>query len=125
MNNIRIRKKELLKIVKDNYKKHSSEYNIIITNYKDYVVKLAKTNLDLAKSGDLNLIAQMKAIPSVPTFHGDCYMRVVRMLELSVDNDGIFNLDVNLNEQEFSELVMDEWDWKKEFNSTFKTYKDL
>ena len=86
MNSVKMNRKELLKIVKDNQKKHVTEYNESVEDYKTGVAKLAKANLKLANSGDLTQIASMKKIPTAPVSYEDNYTRAIRMLELSVED---------------------------------------
>lgn len=119
MHSVKINKDELLKIVRENKTKHVSEYEEAVIDYKTGVVKLAKENLKLANSGDLSKIARIKAAPHAPTSYEDNYNRAIRMLELSVDEV------IELEEDVFNQLVLDEWAWKRAFSAMSASYKSL
>lgn len=119
MNSVKMNRKELLKIVKDNQKKHVTEYNESVEDYKTGVAKLAKANLKLANSGDLTQIASMKKIPTAPVSYEDNYTRAIRMLELSVEDV------IEVEEHIFNQLVLDEWGWKQQFVASASLYKSL
>lgn len=119
---VKINKAELLKIVLENKIKHVAEYEEALADYKAGVVKLAKENLKLAKSGELTKIARMKQAPRAPTSYEDNYNRAIRMIELSIVSDD--NV-IELQEDEFNQLVLDEWAWKRVFSNMRATYKSL
>ena len=119
MNSVKMNRIELLKIVRENQKKHIAEYEESVEDYKAGVVKLAKANLKLANTGDLNQIANMKKIPSAPVSYEDNYTRAIRMLELSVEDV------IEVEEHIFNQLVLDEWGWKQQFTAMSAAYKTL
>lgn len=119
MQSVKINRKELLKIVRDNKTKHVTEYEEAVTDYKAGVVKLAKENLKLANSGELDKISRIKAAPQAPVSYEDNYNRAIRMLELSVDEV------IELEENDFNQLVLDEWVWKRAFTAMSASYKSL
>jgi hypothetical protein len=119
MHSVKINRVELLKIVLENKTKHVAEYEEALVDYKACVVKLAKENLKLAESGELPKIARMKQAPQAPTSYEDNYIRAIRMLKLSVDDV------IELQEDEFNQLVLDEWAWKRVFSNMRATYKSL
>lgn len=119
MHSVKIDKTELLKIVRENKTKHVAEYEEAVADYKAGVVKLAKENLKLANSGDLSKITKIKAAPQGPVSYEDNYTRAIRMLELSVDSV------IELEEDVFNQLVLDEWAWKRAFTAMSASYKTL
>lgn len=119
MNSIKMNRKELLDIVKENQKKHISEYEESVNDYKAGVIKLAKANLKLANSGNLEEIRRIKAVPSAPVSYENNYTRAIRMLELSVEDV------IEVEEDVFNQLVLDEWVWKNSFSLAASTYKSL
>lgn len=119
MRSVKLDRAELLKIVLQNKEKHIEEYLEAVADYKLAVVKLAKDNLKLANTGDLAKISKMQAVPAAPVSYEDSYRRAIRMLELSVEDV------IELQEDVFNQLVLDEWNWKRSFTlaaSTYKTY---
>jgi len=83
------------------------------------VVVLTKENAVLARTGRLEEIARIKGIPHAPVSYEDNYNRAIRMLELSVEEQ------IELEEQIFNQLVLDEWHWKQMFTSMNATYKSM
>lgn len=119
MRSVKVNKAELMKILQDNKKKHVKEYEESVKDYKKAALKVAKEHVELAKSGDLDKIAKIKAMPSRPNSYEDSYNRAIRMMELSVDDV------IELEEQIFNQLVLDEWSWKNAFVATSAMYKAI
>jgi len=118
MHNVKMNRKELLKIVKDNQKKHVVEYNESVEDYKVAVIKVAQENLKKAKTGDMVLF-KFRAMPQAPTSYEDNYTRAIRMLELSVEDV------IDIDEHIFNQLVLDEWGWKQNFVTQSALYKSI
>lgn len=119
MRDVRVNKAELLKIVQDNKKKHVKEYEESVKDYKKAAIKVAKEHVELAKTGDLEQIARIRAMPSKPTSYEKEYDRAIRMLELSVEET------IDLESDVFNQLVLDEWMWKQSFVASGALYKTL
>jgi hypothetical protein len=119
MRSVKINKAELLKIVRDNQKKHIKDFEESVKDYKKAALKVAKEHVELAKTGDLDQIAKIRAMPSRPTSYEDNYNRAIRMLELSVDDI------IELEEDTFNQLVLDEWAWKHQFVASGALYKSI
>ena len=114
MEQVNVKRLELLEIVKKNLKKHREEY---ITACKDFKKagqialqkKLAQFKTGRTKDFSIHLVA--------PVNHFDEYMTAIRMLELSC------NQAIQLQEHEFMRLVMDKWEWKHEFMTNNMEYR--
>ena len=119
MRSVKLDRAELLNIVLQNKEKHTAEYLEAVADYKLAVVKLAKANLKLANTGDLVKISNMQAVPAAPVSYEDSYSRAIRMLELSVEDV------IELQEDVFNQLVLDEWTWKRSFTAMGATYKSF
>jgi len=119
MRSVKIDKKKLLTIVRENKEKHIAEYNESVEDYKRAAVKLANEHLELANTGDLNKIAKIKAMPGAPVSHEKEYDRAIRMLELSVEKE------IEVEEDIFNQLVLDEWAWKHQFVASASLYKSM
>jgi len=119
MNSVKMNRLELLKIVKENATKHVADYDEAVADYKLAVVKLAKTNLKLANTGELEQIRKIKNLPQSPQNYADNYSRAIRMLELSVEEI------IEVEEHIFNQLVLDEWGWKQQFVAQSALYKSL
>lgn len=110
---------ELLEIVRENQKKHVAEYQEAVTDFKKAVINVTKENLALARTGRLEEIRKIRSVPHAPESYQDSYTRAIRMLELSVEDQ------IELDEQVFNQLVLDEWQWKLSFTSMSATYKGM
>lgn len=119
MRSVKVNKAELMQILQDNKKKHVKEYEESVKDYKKAALKIAKEHVELAKTGDLDKIAKIKAMPGRPNSYEDSYNRAIRMMELSVDEV------IELEEQIFNQLVLDEWSWKNAFVATSAMYKSI
>ena len=119
MNSVKINRHELLAIVKENATKHVAAYDEAVDDYKAVVLKIAQNNLKLAKTGELESFIKIKAVPSAPQNYASSYSRAIRMLELSVEDV------IELEQDTFNQLVLDEWVWKHNFIATSAMYKGL
>ena len=119
MNAVKINRLKLLKIVRTNMDQHIKDFEEAVKDYKDSVLKLSKANLELAETGDLAKIAKIAALPPKPNSYEPSYKRAIRMLELSVDNE------IEVEEDVFNQLVLDEWQWKHSFSTSNSLYKTI
>lgn len=119
MRSVKLNKKDLLKIVLNNKEKHVKDYNESVEDYKAAALKVADEHVLLAKSGELNKIAKIKAMPAAPVSYEKEYDRAIRMLELSVEKE------IEIEEDVFNQLVLDEWSWKHQFVASASLYKTI
>lgn len=119
MNSIKMNRVELLDIVRENLKKHLGDYIESVEDYKAGVLKISTANLKLAKTGDTDKFSGIKSIPQAPRSYEKEYNRAIRMLELSVEEV------IEVEEDVFNQLVLDEWAWKHNFVASSALYKSL
>lgn len=119
MRSVKVEKKKLLAIVRENKDKHVKEYNESVEDYKTAAVKVAAEHVELANTGELAKIAKIRAMPSAPVSYEKEYDRAIRMLELSVEKE------IEVEEDVFNQLVLDEWAWKHQFVASASLYKSL
>jgi hypothetical protein len=117
MHSVKINRVELLDIVRGNKEKHVREYNESVEDYKNLVLQVATANLKFAKSADLETFKKIKSLPNAPKSYEDSYVRAIRMLELSVEDV------IEVAEDVFNQLVLDEWHWKQTFTASTAMYK--
>lgn len=126
MDKVRINKGELLDIVRSNLEKHQAEFEAAVSGYREKLTEeldkrltrlrdegLAVSDLDRQSRWSLQTLYQK--FPA-PESHTEEYERVIRMLELSVDDE------IELTASSFEQLVMDEWGWKGAFAATNSRY---
>lgn len=119
MRSVKINKEELLSIVRENKDKHVRQYEEAVVDFRTAVIKITTENSKLAKTGDLDKISKIKSIPNKPSSYEDNYNRAIRMLELSVEDI------IELEEDIFNQLVLDEWQWKHQFVASSALYKSF
>ena len=119
MRSVKVNKTELMKVLQENKKKHIKDFEESVKDYKKAALKVAKEHVELAKTGDLDQIAKIRAMPQRPTSYEDSYNRAIRMMEMSIDEN------IELEEQIFNQLVLDEWSWKHSFTATGALYKTI
>jgi hypothetical protein len=119
MRDVKVNKKELLDIVKNNKEKHTADYDESVIDFRNAVLKMAQENLRLAETGDVTAIAKIRSIPQMPVSYADSYTRAIRMLELSVEEV------IEMDSTTFNQLVLDEWQWKQQFTTMTSSYKSI
>jgi hypothetical protein len=107
MERVNVKKTDLLKILLTNRKKHQADYKQACEDYKVALVGILSDKLRDAKAGKPVNHGISLYTPGDQTKD---YDRAIRMLELTTDKT------ISLLEQEFSELVQDEWSWKGNFS---------
>jgi len=117
MNAIKMNRLELLAIVQANKITHVAEFIEAVADYKVLVLQIAQGNLKLAKTAELESFKRIKAQPTPPVSYENDYKRAIRMLELSVEDV------IEVEEDVFNQLVLDEWSWKRSFTMSNSTYK--
>lgn len=117
MNSIKMKRTELLNIVRTNKAKHIADFMESEIDYRLLVLHIATANLKLAKTADIEQFKKIKAHPPAPRSYEDSYKRAERMLELSVDDF------IEVEEDVFNQLVLDEWQWKHSFTVSNSMYK--
>jgi len=115
MDSVKINRDELLKIVRENKEKHIKEYEEAVNDFRLAVIKISNENMEIVNAGKIDI----KSLPTKPTSYESNYVRVIRMLELSVDTV------IELSQYDFAKLVLDEWEWKQIFSTSNSTYKTL
>lgn len=110
MENIRVSKQELLTIVKQNREKHKAEYLESIKAYRVKAADLLNQELEKIVNGEK---FQIRFDLVKPESHEKEYDLAIKMLEMSVDNV------IEISEQEFNELINDEWNWKYSFKTSY------
>lgn len=117
MNAIKMNRLELLEIVRANKLTHIAQFNEAVEDYKAVVLEIATGNVKLAKTAKLEEFKKIKRTPEAPVSYESSYARAIRMLELSVEEV------IEVEEDVFNQLVLDEWSWKRGFTSSTMSYK--
>lgn len=125
MNEVNLKRIELLDIVRQNRLKHIEKYKQAKLDYEEEVLSVAYENINIAKLIRKDLIGGKKvsqvkkflSYPALPSSYEDHYNKAIRMLELSCDET--ISLESNL----FNQLVLDEWAWKNQFETMTTSFR--
>lgn len=110
---VTVKKEELLNTIKANRTKHQSDYEDAQRGFRERFEQKLIEKVNMLKQGGLpSLMIDL----AVPVNHVKEYDRVVRMLEMCVADE------VTITEGQFTQYVMDEWNWKGQFASTVQQY---
>lgn len=110
---ITVAKLDLLIALKKNREDHRTAFVASQKGYHIAVVKELESMLVDARSGKAyRKVVQLEE----PLDHTRDYDRIIRMLEMSVNNE------IVITESEFNNYVLDDWSWKRQFMQTTRSY---
>lgn len=129
MRSVKMKTSELLDIVRKNKVKHETDFAEAVQDYLVVVRKVTQTNSKIARTNAITAataidltglnFTQSKSIPAAPKSYADDYGRAIRMLELEVEPT------VEIEDDVFNQLVLDEWAWKNQFAASSALYKTM
>ena len=113
MRQVTVQKGALVKVVQENRGEHRKIFEEAVEGYKKRAVELLEEHIARIKKGKIERVAV--SLP-VPEDHTADYDRVLKMLDMSVDEN------VTLDETAFAEYVMDDWGWQRQFLTSSSAY---
>jgi hypothetical protein len=116
LESVRVKKDKLLKILRANRDEHRAIFEEAITKWHEQAIERLQRMVDQAKKGP-EAVEFSLGMPR-PDDHTSEYNHVIRMLELSEDDEFI------LPAHEFAMYVMDEWGWQAAFLTTTSNYSE-
>lgn len=105
MKTVKIRKAELKAIVAKNATKHQTELKEAWDGYTKTCIEAFEGLLARFKNGEKVTDIYLHERP--PEDHTKDYDRVLKMIDMSVDTE------IELDQNDFSRYVLDEWEWKE------------
>lgn len=125
MREVKVKKVELLEVVRTNREKHIAGYKEAVEGYKeaalvaiDRAMQRLKTQVEDLRAGEVLRLAAVSFDLRVPENHEKDYNQVIRMLEMCVEGEVILKAD------EFACYVMDDWEWKNEWLDVSNIYSN-
>lgn len=115
MENMHFKKSELLAVLKANRKRHYAIFLEACDGYTKKAVELIEQRLEMAKSGKRVGLSFSLAEPVNQTRD---YDRAIKMLEMTTA------ATIVLSEGDFSQYVMDDWHWKRQFLASNMSYSE-
>lgn len=113
MNDIKVRKVDLISVMKGNRETHRAGFEEAMTGFRSAFIKKLDAMIEDANKN-------RKYIQNVgltmPEDHSADYDRVIFMLEMDIEEE------IELSETEFAQYVQDDWGWKKQWTTTNSYY---
>lgn len=113
MESIKVDKKQLLDVLKKNRREHHEIFLEAQDGYRRAIVMELDAMLQDARNGK-KIRRSVTLVEPVDQTRD--YDRVIRMMEMSIETA------INLSEHEFQSYVLDDWNWKKQFNASNFAY---
>ncbi len=117
MKSVKVNRDELKAILATNRVTHLADHEEAVAGYKEALEAALVQKLDWLRNAKTLPSQHFEKLP-IPSSHEDDYERVIRMLDLSTENE------IELSAQEFTQYVLDDWGWKQAFNATTMNYKN-
>lgn len=117
LDTVRVSKADLLSIIRENRAEHRKIFEEAIDGWHEQVQKKLKEMVAAAKKGPQAVQLHLN-LPK-PEDHTRDYDRVIKMLELSKDEE------LELDDREFATYVMDDWGWQGAFLATTASYSSI
>lgn len=113
MKTVKVNRLQLLEKVKANRTTHRTTFEEALDGYREQAIKELEASLAEAKAGKrirrgLELVEPMDMTRE--------YDRVITMLEMSVEEE------LEVTQQEVMQYVMDDWNWKHQFEAVSAAY---
>ena len=106
---------KLLEVLRKNRDRHVENYQIATEERELEIAATLKAELTKSRKDSNYKFPDKLLFPKCENYAAE-YDRAIRMLEMSVDQI------VELDNQQFDQLVMDNWSWQREFLRTANTY---
>jgi sulfur carrier protein ThiS len=114
MHTVKVAVSDLLAQLKLNRADHIKEYNEAVVGYKKALEKELQEKLKtVRKTGDVSF--NFKTVK--PQSYENSFIEAITQLEWTVDKE------VDLDQQSFKQLVMNQWAWQSNFTATTAMYK--
>lgn len=115
MQAVKVKKSELLDILRKNREEHRETFLEALDGYHKAAMKALADRVQEAKDNQrISLTFHLEQ----PTDQTKEYDRIIKMLEMSVDDE------VELTQKEFANYVMDDWSWMHQWLASNSRYSE-
>lgn len=108
---MKFNKAEVLKIVKENRKRHEKNYKAAVKIYQKEIVAEVKKIYDNARKEKRVKCGHIYINTTEPEQHLKDYDEVIEMLEMSTGDE------IELNRENYRQFIKDEWKWSSSYQS--------
>src|SRR3954471_7210545 len=113
MNEIIVEKKDLLAKLKENRKNHRKVFEAALAGYRQTAIEELEKRLEDARKGKrIDILIRLHE----PVDQTKDYDRAIAMLEMDIGDK------VELDANQFSQFVLDDWAWKNQFTASNTAY---
>ena len=106
MKSLRFDKLFIIQRLRENRKKHEEIFNESVIGYQKKAIEMLAERLEKVRANPL----EHTSVPlSVPTNHLKEYDRTILMVDQCLD------VELELDEQEYSQYIQDNWAWSRSF----------
>lgn len=110
---VTIKRQELLEAIKTNRAQHKKDYEQAYIGFKIAAEEKMVEHLNTIRtSGEVKLSISL----AVPQDHSKEYDVIIKMLEMSTADE------ISVSQSQFTQYVMDDWNWKAGFVGTTALY---
>ena len=109
----RVKRTDLLEILKLNRENHINTFNEAVVNYRQRLLEELEQRIKDVTEG--KKVVHIIALPT-PEEHTADYDRIIKMLTMSLDDE------VTLEEELFEQYVNDVWLWNRAFMANTTSY---
>ena len=110
---VKVKKEELLGILRKNCESHRAVFEKAQIGYRKEAIRILDKALKDAKEGrKITMFFRLDA----PVNQTDDYIRAIKMIEMSVDEN------IEISEDDFKNYVLDKWHWRQQCDTTNAYY---
>lgn len=120
---VKVRRDELLTVLRANRERHVREYNAACVGYREVALRRLEASFQEArdavnrlKEGQTVSVAGFRISLTVPVNYEKAYDQIIRRMEMSVD------AEIVLTASQFACFVMDDWEWKEDWATSIAQY---
>lgn len=115
MQKVTVKKAELLAKVSANLQTHLKDFSEACDGYREKAMAELTAKFESLKAG--NVVELTFDDLDKPVSHERDYRRAIAMLEMSTSDE------IELSSHEFSQYVLDDWQWKELFSASLTKYR--
>lgn len=115
MNEVKVKKVELLEILKKNRADHRDIFLKAQEGYRKAAIEELDRQLNDARNGKPFLLTRFTALVQPKDYTGE-YDRAILMLQMSVDDI------VTIEKEQFANFVQDKWQWSRAWAASNSSY---
>lgn len=113
MNTVRVNKSDLLAKLKENREHHVNTFEQVLEDYRAEAVRQLEAHIERIRNGE---VAKVNVVLPPPQNYEEAYNKAIAMVEWEQETV------ITLDQYDFDRYVMDNWEWRREFDQTVATY---